>query len=76
MTNFYKTKLTDKEICKINEYIKKKISFSVHNEFLEEPSSGTLKIERLESQIILKVLRASKPKDLNRVAKSSKVTYA
>lgn len=26
MTNFYKTKLTDKEICKINKYIKKKIT--------------------------------------------------
>jgi hypothetical protein len=25
MTNFYKTKLTDKEICKESEYIKKKI---------------------------------------------------
>ena len=35
MTNFYKTKQTDKEICKINEYIKKKISFSAHNAFLE-----------------------------------------
>ena len=35
MTNFYKTKLIDKEICKINEYIKKKISFSAHNVFLE-----------------------------------------
>ena len=35
MTIFYKTKLIDKEICKINEYIKKKISFSAHNVFLE-----------------------------------------
>ena len=26
MTIFYKTKLTDKEICKINKYIKKKIT--------------------------------------------------
>ena len=32
---FYKTKLTDKEICKINEYFKKKIRFSAHNAFLE-----------------------------------------
>jgi hypothetical protein len=35
MTIFYKTKLTNKEICKINEYIKKKISVSAHNAFLE-----------------------------------------
>jgi hypothetical protein len=28
------------------------IKFSAHNPFLEESSSGTLKIERLESQII------------------------
>ena len=35
MTIFYKTKLTDKEICKINEYIMKKISLSAHNAFLE-----------------------------------------
>jgi len=30
------------------------IKFSAHDTFLEEPSLGTLKIERLESQIILK----------------------
>jgi hypothetical protein len=35
MTFFYKTKLTDKEIRKVREYIKKKISFSAHNAFLE-----------------------------------------
>jgi hypothetical protein len=35
LTIFYKTKLTDKEICKINEYIKKTISFSAHYSFLE-----------------------------------------
>ena len=28
------------------------IKFSVHNMFLEQPLSGTLKIDRLESQII------------------------
>jgi len=28
------------------------IKFSAHDAFLEKPSSGTLKIERLESQII------------------------
>ena len=28
------------------------IEFSAHDAFLEQPSSGTLKIERLESQII------------------------
>jgi uncharacterized protein YfkK (UPF0435 family) len=27
--------VTDKEICKINQYIKKKNSFSAHNAFLE-----------------------------------------
>ena len=35
MTIFYKTKLTDKEICKVSEYIQKKICFSAHNAFLE-----------------------------------------
>ena len=40
------------------------IKLSVHNTILEHPSSGTLKVERLESQIILKALRASKPKGL------------
>ena len=28
------------------------IKFSAHDTFLEKPSSGTLKIERLESEII------------------------
>ena len=36
------------------------IKFSAHDAFLESPSSGTLKIERLESQIILKVLGSNK----------------
>ena len=45
----------------------------VMNSFL---NLGTLEIEKLESQIILKVLRASKPKGLNRIAKTAKVTYA
>jgi hypothetical protein len=35
------------------------VKFSAHDTFLELPSSGTLKIERLESQII-KVLGANK----------------
>jgi len=35
--------------------------------FLEKPA-GMLKVKRLESQIILKVLGASKPKGLNRIA--------
>ena len=39
------------------------IKFSAHDSFLEQPSSGTLNVERLESQIILKVL-GSKPKGL------------
>jgi hypothetical protein len=47
-------------ICNKNVDIK----LSVHNTILEQPSSGTLKVERLESQIILKALRASKPKGL------------
>jgi hypothetical protein len=33
------------------------------------PSSGTIAVERMESQIIKKVLGASKPKGLNRIAK-------
>ena len=43
-------------ICNKNVDIK----LSVHNTILEQPSSGTLKVKRLESQIILKALRASK----------------
>jgi hypothetical protein len=39
------------------------IKFSAHDTFLDYPSSGTLKVERLENQIISKVLEASKPKD-------------
>jgi len=55
-------------ICSFqNKYVD--IKFSVHNEFLEEPSSGTLKIAILESQLILKCLAAIKPKGLNRIAK-------
>jgi len=41
------------------------IKFSVHDTFLESPSSGMLKVERLKNQIILKSLRAIKPKGLN-----------
>jgi hypothetical protein len=36
MTNFYTTKLTDKEICKINKYIKTKIT--VGNRTLKQNS--------------------------------------
>jgi len=36
------------------------IKLNMHNTILEQPSSGTLKVERLENQIILKALRASK----------------
>jgi len=46
------------------------IKFSAHDAFLELPSSGTLKVGRLENLIILKVLGASKPKGLNSI-----VTY-
>jgi len=34
------------------------IKFSVHDAFLELPSSGTVKVERLENKIILKFLEA------------------
>ena len=37
--------------------------------FLENTSSGTLKAERLESQIIYKSLGVIKPNGLNRIAK-------
>ena len=43
------------------------IKFSAHDPFLESSSSGTLKIERLESQIF-KVLGPIKPKGLNKIA--------
>ena len=49
------------------------IKLSTNNAFLESPSSGTLKVERLESQIILKSLGAIKPDGLNRIAKISYV---
>ena len=39
------------------------MKFSAHDAFLEYPSSGTLKIERLERQN--KVLGAINPKGLN-----------
>ena len=41
------------------------IKFNAHDASLEQPPPGMLKIERLESQI--KVLRAIKPKGLNRM---------
>jgi hypothetical protein len=47
------------------------IKFSAHNVFLEQPSSSTLKVERLENQIILYVLGASKPKGLNSIANNA-----
>ena len=36
---------------------------------MDYPLSGTLKVERLESQIILQVLEATKPKGINRIDK-------
>jgi hypothetical protein len=45
------------------------IKFTARDAFLELPLSGTLKIERLENQII-KVLGAKKPKGLNGIAKN------
>jgi len=45
------------------------IKSSVYDAFLESPSSGTLKIEKLEHQIILKSFGAIRPKGLNRLAK-------
>jgi hypothetical protein len=44
------------------------VKFTARYAFLELPPSGTLKIERLESQII-KVLGAKKPKGLYGIAK-------
>ena len=44
------------------------INFSAHDAFLESPSSGTLKIEKLEHHIILKSFGAIRPKGLNRLA--------
>jgi hypothetical protein len=41
------------------------IKLSAHDAFLEKSTSGTLKIERLESQMT-QCLGAIKPKDLNR----------
>jgi hypothetical protein len=38
-------------------------------ELLVPEGIGTLKVERLENKIILKVLGASKPKGLNRITK-------
>jgi len=45
------------------------MKFSAHDAFLETLSSGTLKVKILESQIIVKSLRARKPKTLNRIVK-------
>ena len=47
------------------------IKFNVHDTFLESLLSGTLKVERLENQIILIFLGAIKPKGLNRIVKIS-----
>jgi hypothetical protein len=47
------------------------IKISSHDAFLDKPSSGALKVEKLENQIILNVLGESKPKSLNRIAKIS-----
>ena len=47
------------------------IKFNEHDVFLESPPSGTLNIEIMESQMILKFLEAIKPKGLNKIAKIS-----
>jgi hypothetical protein len=47
------------------------IKFSAHDAFPRQPSSGTLKDQIFESQIILKSLRAGKQKTLNRMVKIS-----
>jgi hypothetical protein len=68
MTNFYKTKLIDKEICKINEYIKKKISFSaqcfcelIHGYLaLQYFGDGYYKIGKNDKQQQLTCLKISK----------------
>ena len=46
---------------------------NAHTIFLEQPSSGTRKIERLENQITF--LGAIKPKALNRVDKLNKLRF-
>ena len=53
-----------------NKYVD--IKFIAHDAFLESLSSGMVKVEWLESQIILiNVLRAGIPKGINRIAKIS-----
>ena len=47
------------------------ILFRTHDAFLEYPSSGTLRVKRLESQIILEVLVAGIPEGLNIIPKIS-----
>ena len=39
------------------------IKLSAHDTFLEQPSSGTLKIEKLENQIIKKIFGSNKTKE-------------
>jgi hypothetical protein len=54
--------------CILRYEVKTYIKVSAHETFLEWPSSDTLKIDRLESQIIWNSLRARKLKDLNKIA--------
>ena len=49
-------------ICICNKNVE--IKLSAHDAFLELPSSDTLKIGRLESQVIYKILGAIKTKGL------------
>ena len=46
------------------------IKYSAHGEFQEQLSSGRLKIERLESQIIHNCLGTIKSNSLNRIDKN------
>jgi hypothetical protein len=45
------------------------MKISAQNAFLEQPSSGTLKSKGWKDKYLLKVMRASKLKDLNMIVK-------
>jgi hypothetical protein len=51
------------------------IKFSAHDALLKKLLSGRLKAKILQNQIISTYLGAGKPKALNKIAKSYKVTH-
>jgi len=56
--------------CKKNQKKNVDIKFNAHDTFLKLPSSGTLKVEKLENQIcFFKSFGAIKTKGLNRITK-------